>query len=267
MSEETAQTGAEQTSGGPEQPLIAHLLELRSRLMRIFVGVFVCFIPLAYFSKEIYTWIAQPLLKLLPPGSSMIATEVAAPFFAPIKLAGILAVAAAMPWILFQVWAFVAPGLYKSEKRLVAPLLTSSTLLFYGGVAFAYYLVLPNVFRFLVGVAPEGVAVMTDINKYLDFIMTLFLAFGLAFETPVAIVLLVRTGFVTPKQLAARRDYVLVGIFVVAAIMTPPDVMSQTLLAVPAYLLYEVGILISRWMMPDADKVAVDSPPSETNAG
>ncbi len=266
MSEENAQPGTEQ-SGGPEQPLIAHLLELRERLMRIFIGVFVCFVPLAYYSKEIYTWIARPLLKLLPPGSSMIATEVAAPFFAPIKLAGILAVAAAIPWILFQIWAFVAPGLYKNEKRLIGPLLASSTLLFYAGVAFAYFLVLPNVFRFLVGVAPEGVAVMTDINKYLDFIMTLFLAFGLAFETPVAIVLLVRTGFVTPKQLASRRDYVLVGIFVVAAIMTPPDVMSQTLLAVPAYLLYEVGILVSRWMMPNADKVAADTSPSETKTG
>lgn len=268
MSEETTQNGAEPSSGGPEQPLIAHLLELRARLMRIFVGVFICFVPFAYFSKEIYTWIARPLLKLLPPGSSMIATEVAAPFFAPIKLAGILAVAAAIPWILFQIWAFVAPGLYKNEKRLVLPLLASSTLLFYSGVAFAYYLVLPNVFHFLVSVAPEGVAVMTDINKYLDFIMSLFLAFGLAFETPVAIVLLVRTGFVTPKQLAARRDYVLVGIFIVAAVMTPPDVMSQTLLAVPAYLLYEVGILVSRWVAPkEEDKVVADSPPNENNAG
>jgi len=204
---------------------------------------------------------------LLPPGSSMIATEVAAPFFAPIKLAGILAVAVAMPWVLYQIWAFVAPGLYRNERRLILPLLASSTLLFYVGVAFAYFIVLPVVFRFFVNVAPEGVAVMTDINKYLDFIMTLFLAFGLAFETPVAIVLLVRTGFVTPKQLAARRDYVLVGIFVVAAIMTPPDVMSQTLLAVPAYLLYEVGILVSRWMMPAADKVVAETTTSENNAG
>ncbi len=267
MSEETTQSSTESPNGGPEQPLIAHLLELRSRLMRIFAGIFVCFIPLAYFSKEIYTWVAQPLLKLLPPGSSMIATEVAAPFFAPIKLAGILAIAVAMPWILFQIWAFVAPGLYKNEKRLIAPLLASSTLLFYAGVSFAYFLVLPNVFHFLVSVAPEGVAVMTDINKYLDFIMSLFLAFGLAFETPVAIVLLVRTGFVTPKQLAARRDYVLVGIFVVAAIMTPPDVMSQTLLAVPAYLLYELGIVVARWMAPPEEKVAADSPPRENNAG
>ncbi|PTU31418.1 twin-arginine translocase subunit TatC [Stenotrophobium rhamnosiphilum] len=265
MSEESAQNDTEPT-GGTEQPLISHLLELRTRLVRIFAGIFVCFLPLAYFRNEIYTWVAQPLLRLMPEGSSMIATEVAAPFFAPIKLAGVLAFAVAIPWILFQIWAFVAPGLYKNEKRLVGPLLTSSTLLFYSGVAFAYYLVLPSVFHFLVNVAPEGVAVMTDINKYLDFIMSLFLAFGLAFETPVAIVLLVRTGFVTPKQLAARRDYVLVGIFVVAAVVTPPDVLSQTLLAVPAYLLYELGILVSRWMMPDADKVVADSPPSENNA-
>jgi sec-independent protein translocase protein TatC len=244
-----------QRDGGPEQPLIAHLLELRTRLLRLLTGVGICFLPLAYYSKETYSWMAKPLMRLLPPGSSMIATEVAAPFFAPIKLAGILAVAVAMPWVLFQVWAFVAPGLYKSEKRLVGPLLVSSTLLFYAGVAFAYFLVLPNVFRFLVGVAPEGVSVMTDINKYLDFIMTLFLAFGLAFETPVAIVLLVRTGFVTPAQLAARRDYVLVGIFVIAAILTPPDVLSQTLLAVPAYLLYEIGIVVARWMVPGAREV------------
>jgi sec-independent protein translocase protein TatC len=241
--------------GATEQPLITHLLELRLRLLRILSGIGLCFLPLAYYAKEIYTLMARPLLKLLPAGSSMIATEVAAPFFAPIKLAGILAVAVAMPWVLFQVWAFVAPGLYKSEKRLVGPLLVSSTLLFYSGIAFAYFLVLPNVFRFLVGVAPVGVAVMTDITKYLDFVMTIFLAFGLAFETPVAIVLLVRTGFVTPAQLAARRDYVIVGIFVVAAILTPPDVLSQTLLAVPAYLLYELGILVSRWMVPGARQV------------
>lgn len=258
MSEEETQSGAE-NSGGTEQPLISHLLELRTRLVRIFAGIFVCFLPLAYFRNEIYTWVAQPLIRLLPEGSSMIATEVAAPFFAPIKLAGVLAFALAIPWILFQIWAFVAPGLYKNEKKLVMPLLTSSTLLFYAGVAFAYYLVLPSVFHFLVNVAPEGVAVMTDINKYLDFIMSLFLAFGLAFETPVAIVLLVRSGFVTPKQLAARRDYVLVGIFVVAAVVTPPDVLSQILLAVPAYMLYELGILVARWMMPDADRLAEEA--------
>ncbi|MGH8456211.1 MAG: twin-arginine translocase subunit TatC [Stenotrophobium sp.] len=245
----------EPVAEGVEQPLIAHLLELRLRLLRIFTGVGLCFLPLAWYSKVIYTWIAHPLMRLLPPGSSMIATEVASPFLAPIKLAGILAVAAAMPWVLYQVWAFVAPGLYKSEKRLVLPLLVSSTLLFYAGIAFAYFLVLPNVFRFLVGIAPQGVAVMTDINKYLDFVFTLFLAFGLAFETPVAIVLLVRTGFVTPAQLAARRDYVIVGIFIGAAIFAPPDVLSQILLAVPAYLLYEIGIAVARWMVPGAKEV------------
>ncbi|MGH8506433.1 MAG: twin-arginine translocase subunit TatC [Stenotrophobium sp.] len=229
---------------------MTHLLELRERFVRIFLGVGVFFLPLAYFSREIYTWIAHPLMRLLPPGSSMIATEVAAPFLAPIKLAGVLAVVAAIPWVLYQIWAFVAPGLYKNEKKLVLPLLMSSTLLFYAGVAFAYYLVLPNVFRFMVHFAPQGVSVMTDINKYLDFVFTLFLAFGAAFETPVAIVLLVRTGFVTPEQLAARRDYVVVGIFVIAAIFSPPDVLSQILLAVPAYLLYEIGIIAARWVTP-----------------
>ena len=256
MSDESAQTGA---SGG-EQPLMAHLLELRARLVRIVYGVGVFFLPLAYYSRDIYTWIAHPLMRLLPPGSTMIATEVAAPFLAPIKLASILALAAAIPWVLYQIWAFVAPGLYKSEKRLVVPLLTSSTLLFYSGVAFAYFLVLPNVFRFMVHVAPQGVAVMTDINKYLDFVFTLFLAFGFAFETPVAIVLLVRTGFVTPAQLAARRDYVIVGIFIVAAIFAPPDVLSQILLAVPAYLLYEIGIVAARWVTPRKEDAEAETP-------
>ena len=240
---------------GTEQPLIAHLLELRTRMLRILTGIGLCFLPLAYFSKEIYSLMAQPLMRLLPTGSSMIAVEVAAPFVAPLKLAGILAVIIAMPWVLFQTWAFVAPGLYKSERRLVGPLLASSTLLFYAGIAFAYFLVLPSVFHFLINISPTGVAVMTDINKYLDFVLTLFLAFGLAFETPVAIVLLVSTGFVTPAQLAARRDYVIVGIFVVAAIVTPPDVLSQILLAVPAYLLYELGIVVSRWMVPGSREV------------
>ena len=242
---------------GTEQPLITHLLELRLRLLRILTGVGLCFLPLAYYSKEIYALMAQPLMRLLPAGSSMIAVEVASPFVAPLKLAAILALIAAMPWVLYQTWAFVAPGLYKSERRFVGPLLISSTLLFYAGIAFAYFLVLPNVFNFLVHISPTGVAVMTDINKYLDFVLTIFLAFGLAFETPVAIVLLVRTGFVTPAQLAARRDYVIVGIFVVAAILTPPDVLSQILLAVPAYLLYELGIVVSRWVVPGSREVEV----------
>ena len=185
----------------------------------------------------------------------MIATEVASPFFAPIKLAGVLAFAISMPWTLYQIWSFVAPGLYKNERRLMAPLLVSSSLLFYAGIAFAFFFVLPTVFNFIIGIAPEGVAVMTDINKYLSFVLAIFIAFGLAFETPVAIVLMVRTGFVTPRQLRDKREYVLIGAFVVAAVLTPPDVLSQLLLAVPTYLLYEIGILIGAWMTPGAKQV------------
>lgn len=233
-----------------ELPLIAHLLELRTRLMRILIGIAVVFAPLAYYGKEIYAFVAKPLLALLPAGATMIATEVASPFFAPLKLAGILAAALSMPWTLYQVWAFVAPGLYKNEQKFVMPLLVSSTLLFYAGIAFAYFLVLPTVFHFMVGIAPVGVSVMTDINKYLDFVLAIFLAFGITFETPVAIVLLVRTGFVTPAQLRQHRQYVLVGCFVVAAVLTPPDVLSQLLLAVPSYLLYEVGIIAASWAAP-----------------
>lgn len=240
-------------SSETEMPLLEHLFELRNRFIRILLGILVAFAPLAYFGKEIYSLMAQPLLSLLPVGSSMIATEVASPFFAPMKLAGILAAAVSMPWTLYQVWAFVAPGLYRNEQKLVLPLLVSSTLLFYSGIAFAYFLVLPSVFHFMVGIAPEGVAVMTDINKYLDFVLSLFFAFGLAFETPVAIVLLVVTGFVTPDQLRAQRQYVLVGAFVVAAVLTPPDVLSQLLLAIPAYLLYEVGIVAAGWFAPKPD--------------
>lgn len=245
----------EEGTGAPEQPLMAHLLELRDRVLKMIYGVGLAFAPLAYFSKEIYAIVAEPLMKLMPAGTSMIATEVASPFFAPLKLSMILAVAVSMPWTLFQLWAFVAPGLYKSERRLVTPLLFSSTLLFYAGMAMAYFLVLPTVFSFLISVAPEGVAVMTDINKYLNFVLAIFLAFGLAFETPVAIVLLIHTGFVTPKQLRENRGYVLVGCFVVAAVLTPPDVISQFLLAVPTYILYEIGILAGQWLTPAVKEV------------
>ncbi|MGQ0530327.1 MAG: twin-arginine translocase subunit TatC [Panacagrimonas sp.] len=239
----------------PEQTLIAHLLELRDCVLRIIYGVVIAFAPLAYFSKEIYAITADPLMKLMPAGTSMIATEVASPFFAPLKLAMVGAVALSMPWTLFQLWSFVAPGLYKSERRLVAPLLASSTLLFYAGMAMAYFLVLPTVFHFLISVAPDGVAVMTDINKYLNFVLAIFLAFGMAFETPVAIVLMIRTGFVTPQQLRDSRGYVLVGCFVVAAVITPPDVVSQFLLAVPTYVLYEIGIIAGQWLTPGAKAV------------
>jgi sec-independent protein translocase protein TatC len=234
---------------------MAHLIELRDRILKMIYGVGIAFAPLAYFSKQIYAIVAEPLMKLMPAGTSMIATEVASPFFAPLKLSMILAVAVSMPWTLFQLWAFVAPGLYKSERRLVTPLLFSSTLLFYAGMAMAYFLVLPTVFKFLISVAPEGVAVMTDINKYLNFVLAIFLAFGIAFETPVAIVLLIHTGFVTPKQLRDNRGYVIVGCFVVAAVLTPPDVVSQFLLAVPTYLLFEIGILAGAWMTPGTQEV------------
>lgn len=238
-----------------EQPLIAHLLELRDRLLKIVWGVLLVFLPLMVFAKEIYAWLAQPLLSMLPDGTSMIATEVASPFFTPIKLAALVAFVVAMPWVLYQVWAFVAPGLYKNERRLVVPLLASSTLLFYAGIAFAYFLVLPTVFKFIIGIAPEGVAVMTDIAKYLDFVLALFLAFGFAFETPVALVLMVKTGFVTPAKLAEIREYVFVGAFVVGAIFTPPDIVSQIMLAVPVYLLYELGIIAARLLVPESREV------------
>ncbi|MGB0954389.1 MAG: twin-arginine translocase subunit TatC [Panacagrimonas sp.] len=246
----------EQTQGEQEeQPLISHLLELRDCVVKAIIGIAVCFAPLLVFAKDIYAFAAEPLLSLMPAGTSMIATEVASPFFAPIKLAGVLAFAISMPWTLYQIWSFVAPGLYKNERRLMAPLLVSSSLLFYAGIAFAFFFVLPTVFNFIIGIAPEGVAVMTDINKYLSFVLAIFIAFGLAFETPVAIVLMVRTGFVTPRQLRDKREYVLIGAFVVAAVLTPPDVLSQLLLAVPTYLLYEIGILIGAWMTPGAKQV------------
>lgn len=232
-----------------EQSLLGHLLELRQRLLRAMAGFIVVLLPLAYYARQLYHFLAEPLLRLLPSGSSMIATEVAAPFIAPLKLAALTAFAISLPWILYQVWAFVAPGLYRNERKLIVPLLVTSTLLFYIGIAFAYFLVLPRIFQFFLAVSPPGVAVMTDINHYLTFVIRLFLAFGLAFETPVAIVLLAWTGFVTPEKLAKQRQYVLVGVFVIAAIITPPDVLSQCVLAVSMYLLYELGIVWARWML------------------
>ncbi len=248
--------------GGGEQPLLAHLIELRSRLIRALLGVLLAFLPLAFFARLIYHLLAEPLLKLLPAGGSMIATEVAAPFLVPFKLAAVTAFVVALPWVLYQIWAFVAPGLYRNERRLVVPLLVSSTLLFYIGVAFCYFLILPAVFKFFVGYAPAGVSVMTDVSKYLDFVIKLFLVFGLTFETPAAIVLMCWVGFVTPQQLAARRDYVLVGVFVAAAVLAPPDVLSQVLLAIPMYLLFELGILGARWLVKNkaADEPAPTAP-------
>ncbi len=227
-----------------EQGFLSHLVELRDRLLKAILAVGVLFLCLFAFSNDIYNWLAQPLLKYLPDGQ-MIAIDVAAPFFIPFKLTLMLCVFLAIPWILYQVWAFVAPGLYTHEKKLVFPMMVSSTLLFYLGVAFAYFVVFPIVFGFFVGVAPEGVEVNTDIGRYLDFVITLFFAFGIAFEVPVATVLVVAVGITTPEQLRQIRPYVIVAAFVVGMFLTPPDVISQTLLALPMWLLYEVGIVAS----------------------
>ena len=226
-----------------ERPLVAHLLELRSRLLRGAAGLLVVLLGLLPFANTLYAWLAQPLLDKLPAGGQLIATQVASPFFAPLKLAFFVAVLVAMPWLLYQAWAFVAPGLYRREKRLALPLLSSALVLFYAGCAFAFYLVLPTVFGFLTKVTPAGVAMMTDISAYLDFVLVLFLAFGLAFELPVAMVILALLGWVTPTQLREGRGYAVVGIFVIAAIVTPPDVVSQLMLAIPMCLLYEAGII------------------------
>lgn len=231
-----------------EKPFISHLLELRTRLLWMIAGVLLIFAGLAPFSNQIYTTLAGPLLAHLPASSTMIAIDVISPFLTPLKLSLILALFIAMPWVLYQIWAFVAPGLYQSEKRLAMPLLISSTLLFYCGMAFAYYVILPIFFAFLTGTAPQGVAVMTDINLYLDFVLTLFFAFGIAFEVPVATILLVMAGITTPQALAAKRPYVIVGAFVIGMFLTPPDVISQTLLAMPMWLLFEVGVFLSRMM-------------------
>ena len=226
--------------------LFDHLVELRARLLRGVAGLVLLFIALLPFANRLYAWLAQPLLDKLPKGGQLIAVEVASPFFAPLKLAFFVALVVAMPWLLYQAWAFVAPGLYKRERRLAFPLLASALALFYAGCAFAYFIVLPSVFTFLQKVTPAGVAMMTDINAYLDFVLVIFLAFGASFELPVALVILVLLGWVTPKQLREWRGYAVVGIFVIAAVITPPDVVSQLLLALPMVALYEVGILAAR---------------------
>lgn len=229
-----------------EQPILTHLLELRDRLLRMIAGVLVVLVCLLPFSNAVYSQFAQPLLSHMPASSSMIAIDVISPFLTPLKLCLVLAIFFAMPWILYQVWAFVAPGLYPREKRYALPLVAASTALFYSGMAFAYWVILPVFFAFLTTTAPQGVAVMTDINHYLDFVLTIFFAFGVCFEVPVATVVLVLFGVMSTEQLAAKRPYVVVGAFVVGAVLTPPDVISQTLLAVPMWLLFETGIHAAR---------------------
>ncbi len=229
-----------------EHPLIAHLLELRDRVLRVVLTVFAIFLALFAFRNDLYTFLAKPLLVHLPAGSSMIATEVASPFLTPFKLTLMVSILLAVPVILYHLWGFVAPGLYKNERRMVYPLLISSTLLFFAGTAFAYFVVFPLVFGFFTSVAPVGVAVMTDITKYLDFVISMFFAFGVAFEVPIAVILLVWSGVITPEGLASKRRYIIVAAFVVGMILTPPDVISQILLAVPLWLLFEAGVVVSR---------------------
>ncbi len=236
------------TKAPPEESLIAHLLELRNRLLRAVLAVVVAFLAIVPFSDRLYTLISEPLLRSLPKGGQLIAIEVTSTFFVPVKLAFFAALMLAMPVVLYQLWSFVAPGLYDKERRLARPILVAATLLFYSGCAFTYFLLLPVMFAYLSSTAPVGVAMMTDISHYLDFVLVMFLAGGVSFEVPVAVVIAVILGWVTPKQLSEWRGYVIVAIFIIAAIITPPDGLSQILLAVPMCLLYEAGVLMARIM-------------------
>lgn len=246
-------------SNDTEQPLVQHLLELRSRLLRSLVAILVVFVSLFYFANDIYFFVSEPLRQSLPAGSQMIATEVTSPFLAPFKLTLVLSFFIAIPIILHQAWAFISPGLYRHEKRIAVPMLLASVILFYCGIAFAYFIVFPLLFDFFANSGPESVAMMTDINSYLDFILKLFFSFGLAFEIPVATVLLVWSGVTTVEALVEKRPYVVVGCFVVGMLMTPPDVVSQSLLAVPMWLLFESGIIISRILPKEPDDEAAES--------
>jgi sec-independent protein translocase protein TatC len=244
-----------------ENTFISHLIEMRDRLLRAVIAVVVLFVLLFPWAQDLYALLAKPMLAALPQGGQMIATEVTTPFFVPIKVTLMTAFLLAMPWVFYQAWAFVAPGLYQHEKRIGVPLVVASVILFLLGMAFAYFLVFPVVFGFIVGVAPEGVAVMTDIGKYLDFVMTLFMAFGITFEVPVAVVLLVKMGMVSVAKLREIRPYVVVGAFVVGAIFTPPDVISQFMLAVPMWLLYELGIIVASTITKPKPETEADYTP------
>ena len=245
MAEQQPQTEQDEK----EQSLMDHLIELRDRLLRMVLAILIVFISLFAFSEDIFTIAAQPLLALMPEGTSMIATGVTSPFLVPFKLVLLLSVLLTIPYLLHQIWAFIAPGLYMHEKRLATPLLISSVILFYCGIAFAYFVIFPILFGFFIGIAPEGVAVMTDIGQYLDFIIAIFLAFGIAFEVPVATFLLIAAGVTSADKLAEKRPYIIIGAFVVGMMLTPPDVISQSLLAVPIWLLFELGLLASRFFI------------------
>ena len=243
----------------PERPFLSHLVELRDRLLRVLLVVGIVLVALLPFANTLYTLLATPLLDSLPEGHTMVAIDVASPFLAPFKLTLLLALTITVPYTLYQAWAFAAPGLYGHEKRLAGPVLLSSVVLFYLGMVFAYFVVFPLVFGFFVSTAPEGVAVMTDINRFLDFVVKLFLAFGVAFEVPIITVAMVSMGVTTPKRLREVRPYVIVGAFVIGMLLTPPDVISQTLLAIPVWLLYEVGILFSKMVAPKQDETSEET--------
>ena len=241
------------------EPFISHLIELRNRLIwaaGTVILVFICLIP---FANDLYEWFAKPLISNLPQGGTMISTEPHGPFFIPFKFAFATAFALSVPMVLYQIWAFIAPGLYQNEKRLAFPLVVSSTLLFYFGILFAYYVVFPIIFKFFIGMAPDGVAVMTDISAYMSFALKLFFAFGVAFEVPVATILLARMGVVSPDNMAKQRPYIILGAFVIGMLMTPPDIFSQIMLAVPVCLLFEVGLFFSRKMEKNDTKQESDS--------
>ena len=246
-----------------EQTFLQHLVELRGRLLKACLSIVVVLVCLLPFSRQLYQFLAGPLLAQMPEGSSMIAIDVASPFLAPFKLTMLLALIIAIPVVIYQLWAFVAPALFKHEKRLARPLLVSSVFLFYLGCAFAFFVVFPLVFSFMTRIAPEGVSVMTDINRYLDFVMALFLAFGIAFEVPIATIILVATGMVTTSQLGKARPYVVVGAFAVGMLLTPPDIISQTLLAIPMWILYEIGIVMCRILLPEKTEKPADEEPAD----
>lgn len=254
-------------SPADDMPLISHLIELRDRLIRAVVAVLLMFILLFWWAKDLYHWVTIPLQSVLPPNTSMIATDVTSPFFAPIKLALVASFVLALPYVLWQAWSFIAPALYQHEKRLALPLLLSSVLLFYVGVAFAYFLVFPVMFGFFTQIAPEGVSVMTDIDSYLSFVLSMFLAFGLTFEIPIATVLLVWSGVVELESLKSKRRYMFLGSFIAAAILTPtPDILTQSMLAIPMYLLYEAGVLVASLLLKkssdnDTADASAESPP------
>ena len=239
-------------------PLVAHLSELRDRLLRAILAVLLVFLCLFPFANEIYLYVSEPLRALLPEGSTMIATEVASPFLTPFKLTLVAAIFLAIPYVLFQAWAFVAPGMYRNEKRLAIPLLISSVMLFYAGAAFAYFVVFPLIFGFFTSVGPSDVTIMTDINRYLDFVLKLFFAFGVAFEIPIAAVIMIRAGITSADALARKRPYIVVGCFVLGMLLTPPDVVSQSLLAIPMWILFEIGVQFGRLVEPQRAKDSAD---------